>query len=68
MPAATGDEQYLPVFSLVGVHDDDCGEADELLLRDFLVQHEYDRDRYPHECELDGIPVDGHDGLNILAR
>ena len=60
MPAAAGDEQYLPVFSLVGVHDDDCGEADEQLLRGLFVQHRYDPDRHLHG-QLDGVPVDSRD-------
>jgi hypothetical protein len=61
MPAAAGDEQYLRVFSLVGVHDHDCGEGDVQLLRGLFVQHGYDPDRHPHVCQLDGVPVDSCD-------
>jgi hypothetical protein len=61
MPAAAGDEQYLRVFSLVGVHDHDCGEGDVQLLRGLFVQHGCDPDRHPHVCQLDGVPVDSCD-------
>jgi hypothetical protein len=61
MPAAAADEQYLRVFSLVGVHDHDCGEGDVQLLRGLFVQHGYDPGRHPHVCQLDGVPVDSCD-------
>jgi hypothetical protein len=44
------------VFTLVSV--DECGEDDELLLRELLVRHGYDQDHRPHVCELDGVPVE----------
>jgi hypothetical protein len=53
--------RYLRVFSLVGVHDHDCGEGDVKLLRGLFVQHGYDPDRHPHVCQLDGVPVDSRD-------
>ena len=43
------------------MHDDDCGEADEQLLRGLFVQHRYDPDRHPHVRQLDGVRVDSRD-------
>lgn len=48
-------------MTLVEEHNDQCEEADELLLRELLVRYRYDPDRRPYVCELDGTPVDGHE-------
>ena len=41
--------------------EDECYEADEQVIRALLVKHGYDPDRQPLVCELDGVPIDGHE-------
>lgn len=48
-------------FTLGNVSDDSCHEADEQVIRGLLVRHGYDPDRRQPVCELDGIPIDGHE-------
>ena len=43
------------------MHDDECGEADEQVIRALLVKHGYDPDCRPLVCELEGVPIDGHE-------
>ena len=43
------------------MRDDDCAAADELAIRSLLARHGYDPERRPLVCELDGVPIDGHE-------
>jgi hypothetical protein len=53
-----------PVISALTLRetsDDECYAADENAIRALLVRHGYDPDRRPLVCELDGVPVGGHE-------
>jgi hypothetical protein len=40
---------------------DECSEADEEAIRALLTAHGFDPDRRPLVCELEGVPIDGHE-------
>jgi hypothetical protein len=48
--------------------EDECYEADKQAIRALLVEHGYDPDDRPAVCELDGVPVDGHEDSEHTGR